>query len=607
MRPSEDHFVRPATWHHREEKIPATLYQTSDHHAQTCWLSLTETRVQKLAGPFAYVDEKMRPNVFAATFFTKMRPRHLSLQCCSCFRGWWVLLGCILIRLASAPGHSFGVVAFVDSFIESLSTDRLSISFAWLAASCTSTVLTPFAGAALDQLGVRLFGCAVAPLLFLSMCGLSSVTNTTQLALALSMVRFVGPECLSLASGVTYQRWFDRRRGRAAAVFGVSGIVLISLPALFSALIEAMTWRPACQFLAVLLVGLLLLGTAMAHDTPQQVGLLPDGDRPSSSHDLKWCDDDEAAAAAAAAARTAEREPRTLKVADASETTTVATSSTSCTTTTTTTSQRGSTETARCRPRVNGAPMAVAEPPPLPASTLRAAARQPLLWCLALTDTCFSLFWAGFNLTALDVVASRSNDLRELGAPQIARDLFLPMSVCQNGCKMLLSLLVIDRLSHRARALATAGSGVAVAGVAVLSLALRAEAHVVTWSVAYGLSTGVYMAFTEVIHASLFGTAALGRILGLQRAFATFSTGVGPILFASSVERLGGAYDPAILLAAGSLVVTSLLTLLLASVTLRRGRGAPSPRVHCERKTMRDEAEQGGAGLSSLVRAAPDS
>ena len=71
-----------------------------------------------------------------------------------------MLLGCILIRLASAPGHSFGIVAFIDSFIDELHVDRLQISMAWLFASCVSTVLTPIAGWGVDMLGVRRF-CAI--------------------------------------------------------------------------------------------------------------------------------------------------------------------------------------------------------------------------------------------------------------------------------------------------------------------------------------------------------------------------------------------------------------------------------------------------------------
>ena len=53
-----------------------------------------------------------------------------------------------------------------------------------------------------------------------------------------------------------------RTRGRAAAIFGLNGCLLMSLPALFTSLIEALGWRPAARALSVLLTAMLLIGTA---------------------------------------------------------------------------------------------------------------------------------------------------------------------------------------------------------------------------------------------------------------------------------------------------------------------------------------------------------
>ena len=477
----------------------------------------------------------------------------------TCFRGWWVLVGCVLIRLASAPGHSFGLVAFIDSFMTSLQVDRMTVSLSWLVASCASTVLTPLAGAGLDKFGVRLFGLAIAPLLFVSMCGLSMVTSAAELSLCLSAIRFLGPECLSIASGATYQRWFIRTRGRAAAIFGLNGLVLMSLPALFTALIESLGWRSAARALAVLLTAMLLVGTAMVHDTPQAVGLLPDGDPPTAASDSSQAKELEAAEEEAA---------EDSKGGDSSKLTTTMGSPGTDDSRDRNGGGDGGREDTHAPSSSSSSSSSLHEAPPLAVSTLRAAMRQPLLWCFCLLDTCFCFFWAGFNLTALDVIGTRSDALRALGTPRIAAAVFLPLSVCQNAVKLLVSLLLIDRLSSRQRALVTAASGLGVSAIAALSLLLRTEAQLLAWSVGYGAITGVYQGFMEVLHASLFGTAALGRIMGVQRAFATFSTGVGPLLFATSHDLLGGSYDAAIVLSAASTCVAALPTLLLAHATL---------------------------------------
>ena len=416
---------------------------------------------------------------------------------------------------------------------------------AWLFASCVSTVLTPIAGWGVDMLGVRRFCAIVAPALLMSVLALSAVHTTVQLAACLSCVRFLGPECLTLASGATYQRWFVRHRGRAAAIFGINGYILMVMPAMMSAFIESLGWQGAARALAVTLFALLVMGTAMVHDTPQSLGLRPDGDRTRAPDTYEMDGMDETEAADETEVADEARSGRTSAIQS------------------TTASTEAAADTAL------PAAIATADAPPFAAATLREACRQPTLWCLALVDTCFCLYWAGFNLTALDVVAASSDELSLLGASRVARDVFLPLSIFQNGVRSLISLYVIDRLSNRRRALATAASAAIVALVAMASLTLRSEAGVVVWAVAYGLATGLYLAFMEVIHASLFGTAALGRIMGFQRAFGTFSTGMGPVFFATSHAAFGGSYSPCIALVAVLLAVSALLVGLLSWATLR--------------------------------------
>ena len=133
-----------------------------------------------------------------------------------------------------------------------------------------------------------------------------------------------------------------------------------------------------------------------------------------------------------------------------------------------------------------------------------------------------------------------------------------------------MSLLVIDRLSARERALYTAASAACVGVIAAVSLTLRTEAGLLLWSSLYGVITGVYLALSEVLHASLFGTPALGRLLAVNRAFATFSTGLGPVLFAASHDvRPGASYDEAIAIMSATVVAVSLPSLLLSWSTLR--------------------------------------
>ena len=437
------------------------------------------------------------------------------------FYGWWVVVGGILVRLATAPGHSFGISAFVDAaFVNDLQLTRTQMSLIWLAASCSSACLTPVAGAAIDHFGARCVCLTVAPILFLCLLGLSRVQGILSLMVGLSTLRFVGPECLSLAAGTSCQRWFVRLRGRASALLATNGILLMAMPTLMTSLIEALGWRGAFQVLSVVLTLLLLLGTALVRDSPEACGLSPDGvdggPRPLNDNDPP---------------------PGVAKQAAASLR------------------------------------------PPLESSTLREAMRHPLFWCFNALEVIFSLFWSGFNFYFLSFVGSSdSPQLSALTAPRVASDVFLPLSVCQNGLKIGVSLLLVDKMSPAARATVYAALSVVVAGACASCLALRTEAQLFAWAAAYGISTGVLMALSEVLNASLFGTHALGRLLGMTRGLTTAATGLGPVIFAASYD-LHKSYKPAVIGAAASHAAVAVATIVVARSSLPDAKRRPLPRV----------------------------
>ena len=156
--------------------------------------------------------------------------------------------------------------------------------------------------------------------------------------------------------------------------------------------------------LAVALSLVLLLGTALIRNTPQSVGLQPDGDGPTSV---------ELEAAY-------EKQPSMAAADD----------------------------------ELGGPVDTPAHAAPLEARTLREAAAHPLLWCLISVNVAYSVFWAGFNFSFLSYLASLGGELGRLSAPRTARALFLPLSVSQNATKLLIDEAQAGRRgapAHRGR------------------------------------------------------------------------------------------------------------------------------------------------------------
>jgi len=92
---------------------------------------------------------------------------------------------------------------------------------------------------------------------------------------------FAGP----IANQVLVSRWFRARRGRAMGFaylgLGSGGVVA---PLLVNYLIRAYGWRHALEIVALALMAVLLpVGIWITRSTPEQSGLLPDGESPSNS------------------------------------------------------------------------------------------------------------------------------------------------------------------------------------------------------------------------------------------------------------------------------------------------------------------------------------
>lgn len=436
----------------------------------------------------------------------------------SMFRGWVVTVACMLQYTASAPAHSFGVNAFLPSIVAEFGITLTSASWIWLCASFTSAVLVPFAGAALDNIGSRRMSIVVSPAFVLTLLVASHVNAAWQWACCVAALRFLGAECLILIAITTCQRWFVRKRGRATALLGLSRIPLLGMPTMTTLAVQARGWRGAYALLAAIATTLLAPAAALMRSDPRSVGLLPDGELTSPAR---------------ASTTDVELEPVSTTI--------------------------------------DGA----AESPPLDAATLRSAASRPLFWCVVSLGLIVDLFFAGFNYHFLSIVPTLGEALQRSAPAQTTMSYFLPLSIATNAVEALLGLVVLDRLTVRSCVLLTAAAHVIHACVCASCLLVHTLSTLSLFALTYGATSGVCNACMKVILPNVFGTRALGRIGGVQRAATVTSTGAGPILWAASFEQRG-TYHPAIVAASALLFAAGAVMLAVARCTLLRGRSAPA-------------------------------
>jgi len=196
----------------------------------------------------------------------------------------------------SVPGQTVGVSVFTDFLIGALHISRNLLSLAYLCGTVSSALLLSFAGRMYDRFGARIIATIAAAGLAGILLVLSEsvgvvgalgnaipflgATAAAFIVMTFSffLLRFFGQGVLTLCSRNMVMEWFEKRRGLANAIMGVSISFGFSYsPRFFEALIRHGDWQHAWRITAAALGGFAVLVLLMFRDTPEAHGLQPDG------------------------------------------------------------------------------------------------------------------------------------------------------------------------------------------------------------------------------------------------------------------------------------------------------------------------------------------
>ena len=211
------------------------------------------------------------------------------------FYGWTILFAAgssMVVRNATA---SLTLAVFIFPMSEDLGWSRTLIAGAASLGGLVATVASPLVGWALDRYGARVILTVSVLILGLSTVSLAWATVPVAFYLAYGLGRVIFSSPLNIGPSVVVSRWFVRRRGRATGILFLShSLGMITFPLIAGLVIKYRGWEDAWAVLGVL-VWILALGpvSMLVRQSPESVGLLPDGDPPEQTDEGK-----EAAAAA---------------------------------------------------------------------------------------------------------------------------------------------------------------------------------------------------------------------------------------------------------------------------------------------------------------------
>jgi len=205
------------------------------------------------------------------------------------YYGWVIWAVATVGWIASAPGQSFTVSLFFDFFIEDLGLSRTVVSSLYGAGTFIASLSLTLVGTLVDRYGNRRMGVLVAAAFAAALVLMSGVSGGLTLFLGFIAIRSLGQGSLTLVNNTAIAEWFRKLRGRmtALSLVGFALFQFIYVPWLQQQL-EVTPWREMWVYLgvavAVIVIPLLWL---LMRDTPEEYGLLPDGELASAETSQK--------------------------------------------------------------------------------------------------------------------------------------------------------------------------------------------------------------------------------------------------------------------------------------------------------------------------------
>ncbi|MEO1287719.1 MAG: MFS transporter [Chloroflexota bacterium] len=196
------------------------------------------------------------------------------------YYGWVVLIVATIGVIATAPGQSFTVSLFIDSFIQEFGLSRTAVSALFSTGTFVASLSLTFVGRLIDRYGNRPMTVLIAGAFATVLVLFYFVNGWVTLLLAFFGIRMLGQGALGLVNTTVIVEWFKRLRGRVMAFVLVSFSLFQwwYIPFL-QAQLEVIPWRVMWVYLGIAVAFITIpLAWIFMRNTPEEFGLQPDGE-----------------------------------------------------------------------------------------------------------------------------------------------------------------------------------------------------------------------------------------------------------------------------------------------------------------------------------------
>ena len=195
----------------------------------------------------------------------------------------WVVVAVAFVTMAFGVNARTAFSLFFPPLLDEFGWDRGVTAGAFSFGFVVSAVLSPLLGQLMDRRGPRVVLELGVIFVGVGLMLATLVRSPWQLYATLGVLVGGGSVCTSYTGQSLYlPNWFVRRRGLATSIaFSGVGIGSIVLLPWLQTLIARAGWRAACWWLGVVVLVLLIPLNLLVRRRPEDLGLEPDGDRPT--------------------------------------------------------------------------------------------------------------------------------------------------------------------------------------------------------------------------------------------------------------------------------------------------------------------------------------
>ena len=198
------------------------------------------------------------------------------------FYGWWIVVAAFLNLFFAVGIIFYGFPVFYPALVDALGFTRAQVTQGFLLGFLIVGLPCGYvAGVVIDRLGARWVTVAGTLCIGASLLLMGRMTKLWEYE-ALCILEVTGYVLAGpIANQVLVARWFTKRRGRAMglAYLGL-GLGGVAAPKLVNYLIHTWGWRSSLQIVGVLIMVVLIpVGILITRSTPEEKGLLPDGEK----------------------------------------------------------------------------------------------------------------------------------------------------------------------------------------------------------------------------------------------------------------------------------------------------------------------------------------